>query len=81
MDFMAGCSQKSGQADIWSDLLLKRVFAALWLKEGLIDRVSSSLALSVVEGSAKDLCCFLSCSGNELENVRLFTYQLKCGIS
>lgn len=58
----------------------KRDLAALWLKEGLVGRVSSSLALGAV-GSTKDLCYFFSCFGNELENVRLFTYQLKCSVN
>lgn len=55
----------------------QRVFAALWLKEGLLDRVPSSLAVGVVVGKRG----FLSCFGNELENVRLFTCQLKCSVS
>lgn len=38
----------------------KRVYVALWLKEGLVDRVSSSLAPGVVAGSAEDFCCSFS---------------------
>lgn len=34
----------------------QRVFVALWLKEGLLGRVSSSLALSVAVGRALKVC-------------------------
>lgn len=60
-----------------------RAYAALWQKEGLVDVRFLPALLSVLLCRVlnEDLCCFLWCFGNELQNAWLLTYRLKCSVS